>query len=117
VDNFTERAAFDFVMKRANSQHTLSVPIPGPTPRHVLTHIQKSGYGKTFSNSHPEVTVHFPDTSVIGPATIDFSGERGAVDAAQKELAAYISTLGDATRDVQVDYLIHNILNAKAGKQ
>jgi hypothetical protein len=117
VDSFTRTLDFDLILKRANSQHTHSVPIPGPAPRHVLTHIHKSGYGKTFDSSHPDVTIHFPATSITGSATIDFSGERAAVDAAQKELAAYIAALEGATTEVQVDYLIHNILNAKAGKQ
>lgn len=83
----------------------------------MLTHIHKSGYGKTFDNSHPEVSVHFPAASVSGPTAVDFSGERAAVEAAHKELAAYVALLAGATREVQADYLIHNILNAKAGKQ
>ncbi|KIM31115.1 hypothetical protein M408DRAFT_327405 [Serendipita vermifera MAFF 305830] len=110
-------AGLQAVMERANSQHTHAIPVPGPTPRHVLTHIHRSGYGKTFDNSHPEVSIHFPEPSVAGPTTVDFSGEKAAVDAAQKELAAYIALLQGATREVQADYLIHNILNAKAKKQ
>jgi hypothetical protein len=104
-------------IKRANSQHTRSLPIPGGYPRHVLTHLNRSGYGKSFGNSHPNVSVHFPPVSVVGSANIDFSGERAAVDLAYKELAAHLALLDGATRSVSVDYLLHNVLNAKAGKQ
>ncbi|CAG8647317.1 4256_t:CDS:10, partial [Acaulospora colombiana] len=109
-------AGLQAVMELANSQHTRSLPIPGGHPRHVLTHLHRSGYGKSFGNSHPNVSVHFPPVSVVGQATIDFSGERAPVDSAYKELAAHLALLDGATRNIPVDYLLHNILNAKAGK-
>ncbi|KAG8805767.1 hypothetical protein FRC17_005346, partial [Serendipita sp. 399] len=103
------------VMERANSQHTHSIPIR-TVPRHILTHVHQSGYGKTFSNAHPSVDIHFPSSS-SGVSNVDFIGERAAVEAAHKELTAYLALLENATRAVQVDYIIHNILRAKAGKQ
>jgi len=62
------------------------------------------------------VELYLPDTPADS-ATIDFIGEPAVVDAAQKELAAYLAALAGATRDVQVDHSIHSILNAKAGQQ
>ncbi|KAG8835486.1 hypothetical protein FRC18_000438 [Serendipita sp. 400] len=103
------------VMEKANSQHTHSIPIR-TAPRHVLTHIHQSGYGKTLNNAHPSVNIHFPAPS-SGASNVDFVGEKVPVEAAHKELAAYLALMEGATRSVQVDYLIHNILRAKAGKQ
>ncbi|CAG7854693.1 Protein SCP160 AltName: Full=Protein HX [Serendipita indica DSM 11827] len=103
------------VMERANSQHTHSLPIR-QHPSHVLTHIHRSGYGKTFGSTHSAVDVHFP-SPFSGISTVDFAGERAAVDAAQKELVAYLKLLEGATRAIEVDYLIHKILQAKAAKQ
>lgn len=105
-----------YCLQRANSQHTQSLSIPG-IPHHSLTHIHRSGYASTFSTAHPAVDVHFPPAVPGGVSTVDFVGERAAVDVAQKELAAYLALLNGATREIQVDYLLHKIVNAKAAKQ
>lgn len=103
-------------LQRANSRHTHSIKIPGSIPHHALQHIQNTGYDLTFNNAHPEVEVYFPP-AVPGAVNVDFIGERAAVDKAHKELAAYFALLQNATREIQIDYLIHSLLNAKASKQ
>jgi hypothetical protein len=75
-----------------------------------------SGHDITFGNAHPEVEVYFPP-AVPGATNVDFIGDNAAVDKAHKELTAYLALLENATREIQIDYLIHSILNAKATKQ
>jgi hypothetical protein len=75
-----------------------------------------SGYDITFGNAHPDIEVHFPP-AVPGATSVDFIGDGAAVDKAHKQLATYLALLENATREIQIDYLIHGILNAKAAKQ
>lgn len=75
-----------------------------------------SGYDITFGNAHPDVEIYFPP-AVPGATNVDFIGDSAAVNKAHKELANYLAVLENATREIQIDYLIHSILNAKAAKQ
>jgi hypothetical protein len=75
-----------------------------------------SGYDIMFGNANPDVDVYFPP-AIPGATSVDFIGDRAAVDKAHQELSTYLALLENATREIQIDYLIHGILNAKAAKQ
>jgi hypothetical protein len=48
---------------------------------------------------------------------VDLIGEKAAIDKVQKELTAFLASLNGATKNVEIDHLVHKLLMAKSGKQ
>ena len=111
-----------FLTQSANSQHIHEYPLPGPTSlsRQLLTYINKASFTKSIANEHPGVTVYPPSYVPLdkqGSVNVDFVGEKTAVDAAVKKLSELIGKLIGGTRDVEIDWLLHRVIQGKSAKK
>ncbi|KIJ49616.1 hypothetical protein M422DRAFT_205079 [Sphaerobolus stellatus SS14] len=110
------------VMERANSQYIHEYPLPGPLAlsRQLVTYINRSSYPKTLNAEYPDVAVYSPSfvpADKQGSVNVDFVGEKQGVDAAVKKFSELISKLIGATRDVEIDWLLHRVIQGKNGKK
>ncbi|KAI0051918.1 SCP160 protein [Auriscalpium vulgare] len=108
------------VMNKANSQYIHEFPLPGPVAlsRQILTYITRIGYTKTLTAAHPGVTVFTPtlkDKATV--LNVDIVGDKPAVDAAVRQFSELIGKLIGATKDVNVDWLVHKIIQGKNAKK
>lgn len=120
--NLQFRHQFWFVTQRANSQHIHEYPLPGPITlsRQLLTYINKTSFTKTLANEHLGISVYPPSFVPLdkqGSVNIDFVGEKAAVDAAVKKLSELIGKLIGGTRDVEIDWLLHRVIQGKSAKK
>lgn len=105
------------VMEKANSAYIHEFPLPGPisVSRQFLTYMVRVNYAKTLSAANPGVQVFTPPLSTIDRATtinVDIVGDKPSVDSAVSQLSALIGKLYGATKDVQIDWLLHRIINS-----
>ncbi|TFY70609.1 hypothetical protein EVG20_g2391 [Dentipellis fragilis] len=109
------------VMSKANSQYIHEFPLPGPIglSKQLLTYIIRTGYPKTLSAANPGVSVFVPNV-VKENATvlnIDLVGEKPAVDAAVRHVSELMGKLISATKEVNIDWLVHKIIQSKNAKK
>ncbi|PCH43786.1 SCP160 protein [Wolfiporia cocos MD-104 SS10] len=102
------------VMEKANSAYIHEFPLPGPISlsRQLLTYFTRIDYPKTLS-AETGVSVFTPPESAANKASVlnvDIIGEKSSVDAAVSQLSALIGKLIGATKEVQIDWLVHPIL-------
>ncbi|KZT08355.1 uncharacterized protein LAESUDRAFT_697227 [Laetiporus sulphureus 93-53] len=105
------------VMEKANSAYIHEFPLPGPisVSRQLLTYIIRVGYAKALSMNNPGASVYTPALSSIEKASalnVDIVGEKPAVDAAVSQLSALIGKLIGATKELQIDWLVHPFINS-----
>ncbi len=105
------------VMEKANSAYIHEFPLPGPLPvsRQLLTYMVRVNYPKTLATDTPGVQVFTPSLSGLDRATtikLDIVGEKSKVDAAVSQTSALIGKLYGSTKDVQIDWLLHRIINS-----
>ena len=105
------------VMEKANSAYIHEFPLPGPlnVSRQFLTYMVRVDYAKTLSAANPGVQVFTPPLSALDRATainVDIVGDKPKVDAAVSQLSALIGKLYGATKEVQIDWLLHRIINS-----
>lgn len=105
------------VMEKANSAYIHEFPLPGPLPvsRQLLTYMMRVNYPKTLATDNPGVQVFTPPLSGLDRVTtikLDIVGEKSKVDAAVSQTSALIGKLYGATKDVQIDWLLHRIINS-----
>jgi hypothetical protein len=110
------------VMSRANSQYIHEFPLPGPIAlsRQLLTYINYIGYPRTLAAAHPGVSVFTPESAAKSQATVlnvDLVGEKALVDAAVRQVSELVGKLIGATKDVQVDWLVHRVIQGKHAKK
>lgn len=110
------------VMSRANSQYIHEFPLPGPIAlsRQLLTYINHIGYARTLAAAHPGVSVFAPESAAKSPATVlnvDLVGEKALVDAAVRQVSELMGKLIGATKDVQIDWLVHRVIQGKHAKK
>jgi hypothetical protein len=110
------------VMSRANSQYIHEFPLPGPIAlsRQLLTYINHIDYPGTLAAAHPGVSVFTPESVVKSQATVlnvDLVGEKALVDAAVRQVSELMGKLIGATKDVQVDWLVHKVIQGKHAKR
>ena len=110
------------VMSRANSQYIHEFPLPGPIAlsRQLLTYINHIGYPRTLATAHPGVSVFTPESAAKSQATVlnvDLVGEKTLVDAAVRQVSELMGKLIGATKDVQVDWLVHKVIQGKHAKK
>jgi hypothetical protein len=103
------------VMEKANSQYIHEFPLPGPITlsRQLLTYMTRISYPKTLSAAHTGVQVFTPSLAVIDKAAslnIELIGDKPAVDGAVRQVSELIGKLIGGTKEVNVDWLIHRIL-------
>lgn len=110
------------VMSTANSQYIHEFPLPGPIAlsRQLLTYINYIGYPHTLASAHPGVSVFTPESAATSQATVlnvDLVGEKALVDAAVRQVSELMGKLIGATKDVQVDWLVHRVIQGKHAKK
>ncbi|CAK5265692.1 unnamed protein product [Mycena citricolor] len=115
-------AGLGAVMSKANSQYIHEFPLPGPTAlsKQLLTYMIRINYPKTLSAAHPGVTVYTPEPSVVDKASIlniDLIGNKADVDEAVRQVSGLIGKLIGATREVQLDWLLHRVITGKNAKK
>ena len=113
---------FNAVMEKVHSQHVHALNLPGPcsVDKQLLTYLSRIGYAKTLGAAHPGVSVHMPRARIVDaaqPASIDLVGEKAAVDAAVQQLSDLLSKLIGATREVEIDWLLHRFVTGKNTKR
>ena len=88
--------------------------------RQLLTYINKTSYAKTLTAEHPGVAVYPPafiPADTQGSVNIDLVGDKASVDVAVKKLSELIGKLIGATREVEVDWLLHRVIQGKSAKK
>lgn len=110
------------VMEKANSAYIHEFPLPGPLPmsRQLLTYMVRVGYAETLATENPGVQVFTPPLSSLDNATVinvDIVGEKPQVDAAVSQVSALIGKLYGATKEVQIDWPLHQIINSNKNEK
>ncbi|CCM01498.1 uncharacterized protein FIBRA_03552 [Fibroporia radiculosa] len=105
------------VMEKANSAYIHEFPLPGPIAlsRQLLTYFTRIDYPQTLSYSNPGISVYTPPAATIERSTVlnvDIVGDKPAVDTAVSQLSALIGKLIGATKEVNIDWLVHRIINS-----
>lgn len=105
------------VMEKANSAYIHEFPLPGPisVSRQLVTYMNHIDFPKTLSAKHSGISVYTPHASIVAKAqvlNVDIIGEKPAVDAAVSDVSALIGKLYGSTKEVQVDWLVHRIINS-----
>lgn len=105
------------VLEKANSAYIHEFPLPGPIniSRQLLNYMIRVDYPATLSDAHPGVSVYTPHLATIDKAqvlNVDLVGEKPAVDAAVRQVSELIGKLIGATKDVQIEWLIHHFINS-----
>ncbi|TFY81350.1 hypothetical protein EWM64_g2661 [Hericium alpestre] len=109
-------------MTKANSQYIHEFPLPGPIAlsKQLLTYMIRTGYPKTLATANPGVAVFTPSAAAREKASalnVDIVGEKPAVDAAVRQVSELIGKLIGATKDLNIDWLVHKIILSKNAKK
>ena len=69
--------------------------------------------------AHPGVRVNAPKGPIEKSAkvSIDFAGEKAAVEAAIKQLTEIVNKVKGSIKEVEIDWLAHKILSGKYSKK
>ncbi|KAH9176394.1 hypothetical protein EDB89DRAFT_1941161 [Lactarius sanguifluus] len=104
------------VMSRANSQYIHEFPLPGPIAlsRQLLTYINHIGYPHTLAATHPGCLSFHARATVLN---VELVGEKALVDAAVRQVSELMGKLIGATKDVQIDWLVHRVIQGKHAKK
>ncbi|KAK7053480.1 hypothetical protein VNI00_004106 [Paramarasmius palmivorus] len=110
------------VMEQANSKHIHEFPLPGPIGLskqllQYMTHIQ---YPKTLSAAHPGVMVFTPSSAYADKAhslNLDIVGDKPQVDAVVRQVSELLGKLIGATKEVNIDWLVHRVITGKNAKK
>ncbi|TFK54204.1 SCP160 protein [Heliocybe sulcata] len=110
------------VMEKANSQYIHEFPLPGPITlsRQILTYMTRVGYPKTLSTAHPGVSVYTTPEALVPKASVlhvELIGEKPAVDGAVRQVSELMGKLIGATKDIQIDWLLHRVIQGKNAKK
>ncbi|KZT26722.1 hypothetical protein NEOLEDRAFT_1131725 [Neolentinus lepideus HHB14362 ss-1] len=110
------------VMEKANSQYIHEFPLPGPISlsRQYLTYMTRVGYPKTLSIAHPGVSVYTTPEALVSNAAVlhvELIGEKPAVDGAVRQVSELMGKLIGATKEIQIDWLLHRVIQGKNAKK
>lgn len=110
------------VMNQANSQHIHEFPLPGPIKlsKQLLTYMIRIQYPRTLTSRHPKVSVFVPSQAAVAKAqtlNVELVGEKSEVDIAVREVSELIGKLIGATTEVNVDWLLHRVIQGKHAKK
>lgn len=108
-------------LQAATSQHIHSFQIPGKHAQalQVFNYLSRTGFSKTVVAAHPGVSLHAPSQKETqkDPIFIDIIGEKATVESAAKKLSEMCTKLHGATREVEIDWLIHRAIAGKYAKK
>jgi hypothetical protein len=115
-------AGLSVVMKLANSKHIHEFPLPGPISlsRQLLTYMNRIQYVKTLTTEFPGVSVFTPSPAAAEKATtltVDIVGEKAEVDKSVGKVSELLGKLIGATTEVNIDWLLHRVVQGKNGKK
>lgn len=108
------------VMQHANSKYIHEFPVPGPSSisRNLVTFFRYISYDQTLKEKNPGVTAFLPSvTSDKASYTIDLIGEKPVVDSAVRQVSEAIGKLYGATKDINIDWLLHRVIMGKNAKK
>jgi hypothetical protein len=114
------------VMEKANSQHITSLPLPsGSGAKQICTYLAKTGFVKTLTSSYPGVSVFLPSPGAVEAASkdnkkisIDLVGDETVAKQALSKLKELVEKLsGGATREIEIDWLVHRVVKGKGAKK
>jgi hypothetical protein len=83
-------------------------------------YINKTSFPKTLAAEHPGAAVYppaFVPPDKQGSVNIDFVGDKASVDATVKKLSELIGKLIGGTREVEIDWLLHRVIQGKSAKK
>lgn len=108
------------VMEQANSKYIHEFPLPGPISfsKELVAYISHVDYVKTLQSGNEEVEVYLPSTdSNQSSLSIDLIGDKSQTDVVVKKLSGLIGKLFGATRSLNIDWLLHRIIQGKNEKK
>ena len=110
------------VLSKANSVYIHEFPLPGPiqTSKNILRYIVHVDFTETLTMAHPGLNVFTPPPALWDSATtlnLELSGSKNIVDEAIRQTSELIGKLNGATKDINVDYIIHKIISSKNAKR
>lgn len=108
------------VMQHANSKYIHEFPIPGHASiaRNLVTFFRYISYDQVLKEKNPGVTAFLPSTSQDKTSyTIDLVGDKPVVDSAVRQVSEAIGKLYGATKDVNIDWLLHRVITVKNAKK
>lgn len=114
-------AGMTAIMQKATSKHIHEFALPGhiSVSKQIVLYMTKISYSKTLANAH-SVAVYLPTDSTLATTQtlkIDIVGDKSEVDAAVEQLSSFVSALDGATKEVEVDWLVHRIILGKHAKK
>ncbi|KIK09901.1 hypothetical protein K443DRAFT_671215 [Laccaria amethystina LaAM-08-1] len=113
-------AGLGAVMEQANSKYIHEFPLPGPLAlaRQLVAYMTRIHYVKTLKANQEGVDVFLPSINSAGPTlSIDIIGDKSVVDGAVKQLSELLGKLIGGTRDVSIDWLLHQFITGKSAKK
>jgi hypothetical protein len=113
-------AGLGAVMEQANSKYIHEFPLPGPLAlaRQLVAYMTRIHYVKTLKANQEGVDVFLPSINSAGPTlSIDIIGDKSVVDGAVKQLSELLGKLIGGTRDVSIDWLLHQFITGKNAKK
>ena len=110
------------VIAKANSVYIHEFPLPGPiqTSKNILTYILHVNFTRTLTTIHPGLNVFTPPPALWDSATtlnLELSGNKNIVDEAIRQTSELIGKLNGATKDINVDWIVHRIISHKNAKK
>jgi hypothetical protein len=108
------------VMEQANSKYIHEYPLPGPisVSKQLVSYISRIDFVKTLQSSHEDVEVYLPSLNTDkGTLSIDLIGDKLQTDAVVRKLSELIGKLIGATRSLDIDWLLHRVIQGKNAKK
>lgn len=110
------------VITKVNSVYIHEFPLPGPTQtsKNILTYILRVNFTTTLTTAHPGLNVYIPPPALWDSATtlnLELSGNKNIVDEAIRQTSELIGKLNGATKDINVDWIMHRTISHKNAKK
>ena len=110
------------IISKANSVYIHEFPLPGPiqTSKNFLTYILRVNFTRTLTMAHPGLSVFTPPPALWDSATtlnLELSGDKNIVDEAIRQTSELIGKLNGATKDIDVDWIVHKSISHKNAKK
>ena len=110
------------IMQKANSQYIHEYPLPGPVEfsRQIVAYMKRTQYPRTLAETHTGVAVYTPPIGVLKTAktlNVDIVGDKAKVDEAIQELSMFVANLLGATKEAEIDWVLHRVLIGKYAKK
>ena len=110
------------IITKITSVYIHEFPLPGPiqASKNILTYILRVNFTETLTTTHPGLSVFTPPPPLWDSATtlnLELSGSKNIVDEAIRQTSELIGKLNGATKDINVDWIVHKIISHKHAKK